>query len=93
MPLSLASLPDVFNAVIISALSQVYSQNVVSYLDNIVVSVKDPSEMPKILTYLLQRMREIGLKFSLPKVEIFEKRIIALGHVISEKGSHCLQRQ
>lgn len=48
MLLGLASSPGVFNAVIISALSNIYSQNVTSYLDDIFVSVYDSNEMRKI---------------------------------------------
>ena len=56
------------------------------YLDDIIVFSETPGEHVKRLRGVFQKLAAAGLKLKPSKCEFFKKRIIYLGHVVSEKG-------
>ena len=62
------------------------------YLDDLILHAKDNETMLYALNLTLTAHREFGLKINPAKSEIFQKKVIYLGHLCSEKGIEMVPR-
>jgi hypothetical protein len=84
LPQGSSSSPAVFVRVINKMLANVH--NVTHYMDDIFMFNDSPSQLLETVQEVFKRLRETGLKLSLEKTCLFQKKITALGHCISKEG-------
>ena len=56
--------------------------NVVSYLDDILVSGKDDAEHLTTLKAVFNRLQQFGLRLKLPKCRFLQQSVEYLGHLV-----------
>ena len=86
MPFGLTNAPATFQRLMESCLGDLHLNWCIIYLDDIIVFSETPGEHVKRLQGVFQKLAAAGLKLKPSKCEFFKKRIIYLGHVVSEKG-------
>ena len=86
MPFGLTNAPATFQRLMESCLGDLHLNWCIIYLDDIIVFSETPREHVKRLRGVFQKLAAAGLKLKPSKCEFFKKRIIYLGHVVSEKG-------
>ena len=86
LPFGLCNAPATFQTLIDSILSDLIDQGVIVYLDDILIYTKTEEEHLRILTEVLQRLREHKLYGKLSKSEFMKSEIEYLGHVLSSEG-------
>jgi len=59
------------------------------YLDDIIIFGKDFESTLRSLSHVFQRLKSAGLTMKPKKCELFRKRVLFLGHVVSKEGVEC----
>ena len=86
MPFGLCNAPATFERLMELVLAGVPWQVCLLYLDDIIVHAKTfEAELERLRTVFM-RLRTAGLKLSPKKCHLFKKRVVFLGHVVSEEG-------
>ena len=73
--------PSWFSKCIAQAIKGI--KDTVNYLDDIIISSNDPTELLKLLDEVLSALEKAGFKCSLPKLNLFKRKVKILGFVIS----------
>ncbi len=84
LPYGVASAPAIFQKLIETILSGV--PNVVSYIDDILITGKNDSEHLKTLRTVFDRLSEYGIRINRPKCKFMEVSVEYLGHVVNANG-------
>ena len=87
MPYGVASAPAVFQKLMENVLSGI--SNVVSYLDDILVTGKDDAEHLTTLKAVFNQLQQFGLRLKLPKCRFLQQSVEYLGHLVDAKGLHA----
>ena len=87
LPYGVASAPAVFQKLMENVLSGI--PNVVSYLDDILVTGKDDAERLTTLKAVFNRLQQFGLRLKLPKCRFLQQSVEYLGHLVDAKGLHA----
>lgn len=86
MPFGLCNAPATFERLMERVLSGLPWEVCLLYLDDIIVYAKTFEAELERLRSVFTRLREAGLKVSPKKCHLFKKRVVFLGHVVSEEG-------
>ena len=86
MPFGLCNAPATFERLMERVLSGLPWEVCLLYLDDIIVHAKTFKAELERLRWVFARLREAGLKLSPKKCHLFKKRVVFLGHVVSEEG-------
>ena len=86
MPFGLCNAPATFERLMERVLSGLPWEVCLLYLDDIIVHAKTFKAELERLRSVFTRLREAGLKLSPKKCHLFKKRVVFLGHVVSEEG-------
>ena len=89
MPFGINGGPSTFQRVIDRVLRGLEYKIAMAYLDDIIVYGKDCRECCERLAMVFDRLREACLKLKPSKCELFQRKTIYLGHVISAEGISC----
>ena len=82
----LCNAPAVFERLMLKILAGLTWKTCLVYLDDIIVFAKTFEEQIKNLEEVLHRLKQANLKLNSKKCRFFQKRVIYLGHVVSEDG-------
>jgi hypothetical protein len=82
----LSNAPAVFERLMLNILAGLTWKTCLVYLDDIIVFAKTFEEQIKNLEEVLHRLKQANLKLNSKKCRFFQKRVIYLGHVVSEDG-------
>lgn len=84
LPFGISSAPEYFH----SAITRLFEgiQNIVIYIDDILIFGRTRQEHDKALMAVFDRARKTGLKFNKSKTKLYQSEIKFLGHVFSEEG-------
>lgn len=84
LPFGICSAPEYFH----STMNKIFQgiDNVIIYIDDILIFGKDKSEHDKALEQVLNTARKAGLKFNKTKTNLYQKEIKFMGHRFTEKG-------
>lgn len=88
MPFGLCNAPSTFERLMERVLTGLHWETLLVYLDDVIVWGRNVPEMVARLETVLQRLRAAGLKLKPSKCHLFQKEVMYLGHVVSEKGVH-----
>ena len=86
MPFGLCNAPATFERLMERVLSGLPWEVCLLYLDDIIVHAATFEAELERLRSVFTRLREAGLKLSPKKCHLFKKRVVFLGHVVSEEG-------
>ena len=86
MPFGLTSSPSTFERLMELILAGLRFETCLIYLDDIIVYGKTFEEELKCLEEVFVRFRSSGLKLKPSKCVLFQKRVMHLGHIVSESG-------
>ena len=86
MPFGLTSSPSTFERLMELILAGLRFETCLIYLDDIIVYGKTFEEELKRLEEVFVRFRSSGLKLKPSKCVLFHKRVMYLGHIVSESG-------
>lgn len=86
MPFGLCNAPSTFSRLMSQIFRDLEGNQMLCYLDDILIFSKDVESHLRALDEILQRLQDAGLKLKLRKCKFFGKQIKFLGHVISDKG-------
>jgi len=86
MPFGLCNAPATFERLMERVLSGLPWEVCLLYLDDIIVHATTFEAELERLRSVFTRLREAGLKLSPKKCHLFKKRVVFLGHVVSEEG-------
>ena len=84
MPFGLCNAPATFERLMERVLSGLPWEVCLLYLDDIIVHAKTFEAELDQLCSVFTRLREAGLKLSPKKCHLFKKRVVFLGHMVSE---------
>jgi transposase InsO family protein len=87
MPFGLCNAPATFQRLINTLFGDLNDQ-VIGYLDDLIVFSRDVPSHIKTLNVVLQRLQEAGLKLKLTKCHFLQQEIKFLGHTINREGIH-----
>ena len=82
----LANAPSLFQRTMDLALAGLSWEGCFVYVDDIIVFGRDFAEQLSRLTQVFERLGGAGLKLKPGKCRIFQRRVVFLGHVVSEQG-------
>ena len=88
MPMGLCNAPGAFQRLMEIVLSGLTYDIVLVYLDDIIVFGRSFSEHLERLQSVLRRIQDANLKISPSKCNLFQKKLVFLGHVVSADGIH-----
>ena len=86
LPFGISSAPGIFPRVIENLLQGI--QNVVVYLDDILITGSSEEQHLKNLSEVLKRLQRAGLRLKKEKCEFLAMSVVYLGHRIDAKGLH-----
>jgi len=86
MPFGLTNVPSVFQRFMNHVLSDLIDKGVVIYIDNILIYTETEEEHTKLVTKVLELLRDAGLCISLDKSVFHAQRVEFLGYVIGVDG-------
>ena len=86
LPFGISSAPGIFQRVIENLLQGI--QNVVVYLDDILITGSSEEQHLKNLSEVLKRLQQAGLRLKKEKCEFLATSVVYLGHRIDAKGLH-----
>ena len=82
----LANSPSVFQRLMDLVLAGMTWETCLVYIDDVIVFSKTFDEHVVRLSAVLQRIRNAGLKLKPSKCRLFQRRVVFLGHVLSDEG-------
>ena len=88
MSMGLCNAPGAFQRLMEIVLSGLTYDIVLVYLDDIIVFGRSFSEHLERLQSVLKRIQDANLKISPSKCNLFQKKLVFLGHVVSADGIH-----
>jgi transposase InsO family protein len=86
MPQGITNAPATFQRLMENCVGSMNLQQVLAFLDDLIVFSRSLEEHEVALRRVFQRLRKYGLKLSPGKCHFFQRSVRYLGHVISEKG-------
>ncbi len=86
MPFGLCNAPATFQRLMDRVLAGMQWEICLVYLDDIIVLGKDVKEMLQRLAKVFERLRQANLKLKPAKCCLFHRRVVYLGHIVSEHG-------
>ena len=86
MPFGLCNAPATFQRLMERCMGEINLRDCLIYLDDIIIFSSDIDSHIDRLDAVFQRLAEYGLKIKPSKCEFFQKRIVYLGHIVSDKG-------
>ena len=86
MPFGLCSAPSTFQRAMEGVLRGLQWQNLLIYLDDVIVLGTDIEDSLKNLEVVFKRMNQHGLKLKPSKCHLLKEEVLFLGHVISGEG-------
>ena len=86
MPMGLCNAPSVFQRLMHKILGSMRHEQVLVYIDDLLIPSKTINEGLKLLDVVLRLVSNAGLKLNLEKCSFFKTEIEYLGHSISAKG-------
>ena len=89
MPFGVTGGPSTFQRLIDRILKGLEYKIALAYLDDIIVFGKSIDECLDRLTLIFERLRKAGLKLKPKKCSLFKRKILYLGHVVSNEGVSC----
>ncbi len=84
MPFGLCNAPATFQRLMDRVLAGMQWEICLVYLDDIIVLGKDVKEMLQRLAKVFERLRQANLKLKPAKCCLFHRRVVYLGHIVSE---------
>ena len=88
LPFGVSSAPGIFQRVMENVLQGI--QNVIVYLDDILLSSATESDHLKLIDHVLDRLEKAGLRARKGKCQFFVPSVTYLGHKIDAEGLHPL---
>ena len=88
MPFGLSNAPSTFERLMERVMAGLQWDILLVYLDDIIVYGKTDDEATTRLKKVLQRLRMAGLKLKPKKCHLYQREVLYLGYVVSEKGIH-----
>ena len=88
LPFGVSSAPGIFQRVMENMLQGI--QNVIVYLDDILLSSATESDHLKLIDHVLDRLEKAGLRARKGKCQFFVPSVTYLGHKIDAEGLHPL---
>ena len=92
LPFGFSNGPAMYSRIIQKLLIHIGSENLMGYLDDLIIHAKDNETMLQALNLTLTAHREFGLKINPAKSELFQKKVIYLGHLCSKEGIDMVPR-
>ena len=86
MPFGVKNAPAVFVRLMTDIMQGLLWNGVAVYLDGIIIGGRNFREHYNLLKDVLQRLREAGLTIKSSKVTLCRKKLLFLGHQVSDKG-------
>ena len=86
MPFGLQGSPITFTRLVNTVFHGMLGKSIFIYMDDLLIATNTIEEHLTILEEVLDRLRLAGLKLKLEKCDFLKKKIVYLGHVISEEG-------
>ena len=86
MPFGLCNAPSTFQWLMQRLFGDQQCQSLLLYLDDIVVFSSTVEQHLVRLELLLERLQQQGLKAKLSKCAFFQREVLYLGHVVSDRG-------
>ncbi len=86
MSFGLCNAPSTFERLMERVLSGLHWEICLVYLDDVIVYSKSFSEHVSRLKTVFQRFRDASLKLKPKKCHLFQKQVLYLGHIVSDKG-------
>lgn len=86
MPQGITNAPSTFQRLMEKCMGDINLQEVLVFLDDLIVFSKTLEEHEVRLTNVLNRLRENGLKLSPEKCRFFQTSVRYLGHIVSRSG-------
>ena len=86
MPFGLSNSPSQYSLLVSLALQRLGSEFVICYLDDILIFSKSRKEHLYHLEQVLKAHVKAGLKLNLKKCQLFQDRLVYLGHLVSRQG-------
>lgn len=86
MPMGLKTSPNSFSRMMTLAMTGLTYEKCLIYQDDLVCFSKDINSHIKNLQDIFERLRKVNLKLNPDKCSFFQKELLYLGHVVSEKG-------
>lgn len=86
MPFGLTNSPAVFMRMMAKVINPIKSDNIIIYMDDILIATKTVEENLQVLEKFLKVLRSAGLTLKLEKCIFFQKSIQFLGHEVSSSG-------
>ena len=86
MPFGVKNAPAVFARLMTDIMRGLLWNGVAVYLDDIIIGGRNFREHYNLLKDVLQRLREAGLTIKSSKVTLCRKKLLFLGHQVSDKG-------
>ena len=86
MPFGLCNAPATFQRLMDTVLQGILWHFVIVYIDDINIGSRTFSEHLEHLKQVFERLRNAGLKLNPEKCFFFEKKLVFLGHVVSNEG-------
>ena len=89
MPFGLSTAPATFERLMELALRGVQWKRRLIYLNDVICMGKSLPEAVNNLWIVLDRIRQVGFKLKPSKCHFFKKRVLFLGHQVSQNGVEC----
>ena len=89
MPQGVTNAPATFQRLMERCVGSMNLQEVLAFLDDLIVFSPTLEEHETILSQVFDRLRNFGLKLSPEKCSFFCKSVPYLGHIVSEDGIAC----
>lgn len=84
LPFGISSAPEYFHSILTKSFEGI--DNILIYIDDILIYGKTKEEHDKALIAVFERAREIGLKFNKEKTKLYENEIKFMGNIFTAKG-------
>ena len=90
MSMGLANAPSCFQRMLETLFSDMLTQGVLIYMDDLILYSETDGEHERLLERVLTRLAEANLSLKPDKCQFFKKRVAYLGHLVSEDGIYPL---
>ena len=86
LPFGLCNSPASFERLMTKVFGDLHMQSLVVFLDDALVHANSVAEMLDRLDVVFTRLRQVNLKLKPTKCHLFKRKLVYLGHTISERG-------
>lgn len=84
LPFGVSSAPELFNAIMVDLFKNI--PNIIIYFDDVLVYASSQKEHDTILRTVLERAREVGMKFNMSKSKLNKQSVTYMGHLFDAQG-------